>query len=467
MKKCCVIIFFLVLILVPTFRVNAESGEYIIKLKNDFPIEIYKSELKEINKDKRIYVTKNENLLNELSEYVETVEANERVDLIEGFETISLYSTPSDELYFKMWQLDMINISSAWNLETYGNEIKVAVIDTGCYAHEDLKNNLLDGKNYFDKSSDVSDNIGHGTHVSGIIAAQMDELGVVGVAPKSKIVPLKCFDTSKTTDVDMIVSAIYDAVDVYKCQVINMSWGLKSNNPFLEEAIKYAYDNGVILVAAVGNSYSDTLYYPAAYDCVVGVGSVTSSKDKSDFSQRNESVFVVAPGSDILSTYNDGGYKKLNGTSQATPIVSGLATILLSIDDNNTINDFKRLLSSTTEDLGAQGYDTEFGYGLINVGSFIKKALKDMSVYISPSCNKDGKEGVYYFNLTDDKQALSCVSAYYDGFKMERYDFNNITLLTDTPFFFENKDLTKNIKYMVWENFNSLVPIGKLRELKR
>ena len=286
----------------------------------------------------------------------------------------------------------------------------------------------MSGKNYFDGTDDVSDNIGHGTHVSGIIAAEMNSLGIVGTAPNVKIVPLKCFDSSLDTDVDMLISAIYDAVDVYDCQIINMSWGLNADNEFLGEAIRYAYDNGVILVAAVGNSYSSALFYPAAYEYVIGVGSVTSTKAKSSFSQYNESVFVVAPGSGILSTYNDGEYKKLNGTSQSAPMVSGLAAILLSMDDSKTINDFKQLLSSTSEDLGITGYDTKFGYGLINVDLFIEKVLQNSSVYISPLCVEDDVSGVYYFNLTDKEQDLFRVEAYYDNQKMDYCNYENIKL---------------------------------------
>ena len=114
--------------------------------------------------------------------------------------------------------------------------------------HEDLKNNLLEGKNYLTGTTDVTDNNGHGTHVSGIIAAEMNEIGVVGVAPKAKIVPLKCFDPTHSTSVEDILAPIYDAVDVYDCDVINMSIGFTGYSTKLARAITYATNNGVIVV---------------------------------------------------------------------------------------------------------------------------------------------------------------------------------------------------------------------------
>lgn len=459
MKEYGVAVFIMLMLILP-FQVNADSGEYIIKLKDDFLTEQYKSELKEVNAERRIYVTNSDTLLSEISEYIEAVAPNEEVELIEDVETISLLNAPEDEMYSQMWHMDMINAASAWNLETYGNEIKVAVIDSGCYAHDDLKNNLLPGKNYCDGTEDVSDNNGHGTHVSGIIAAEMNGIGVVGVAPKAKIVPLKCFNTS-TTYMNILISAIYDAVDVYDCKIINMSWGMPSGDEFLKEAIEYAYDKGVILVAAVGNDKSSKLYYPAAYECVIGVGSIDKTKVKSSFSQYNESVFVVAPGSDILSTYNDGGYKTMRGTSQATPMVSGLAAILLSADFEKTANDFKQLLASTSEDLGDEGYDVNFGYGLINIDLFMKKALQNTSVYISPVCKKDDVSGVYYFNLTDEECGLMCIKTYFGNGEINRCVSENISLLGKESFFYEYDD--ENVKYMAWENLNSLMPLGKSR----
>ena len=271
-----IIFLFWMMILCPALCVNAESGSYLIKFQEEYVPDIDKYQLKEINERKGIYEIEDINSIKPIEKYIEYISQNSKIRLIEGTEPkTSLMSDDSDS---EQWQLQMVGADAGWELETYGNDIRVAVIDSGCYAHEELKNNLLEGKNYITGTTDVTDNIGHGTHVSGIIAAELNDIGIVGVAPKAKIVPLKCCDSSHETELGEIIEAIYDAVDVYDCKIINMSWGLKSNDPFLEEAIDYAYDEGVILVASVGNYSSTVMYYPAAYENVIGVSSVIVKK---------------------------------------------------------------------------------------------------------------------------------------------------------------------------------------------
>lgn len=310
-----VILCFMIILLCLASKVLADNGGYIVKFNTDISSICDMSHFTEVSSNKNIYSFYELDDLKGLESYIEYYETNDKVDLIESEESITLFKIPSDELYSEQWQMQMINADYAWELETYGNNIKVGVIDSGCYPHVDLKKNLLVGWNYLNDSSDTSDNNGHGTHVSGIIAAQMNDYGITGIASKAKIVPLKCFDPTVDTYADTLVSAIYDAVDKYHCQVINMSWGLKSDNDFLCEAINYAYEKGVILIAAVGNKGTNTMYYPAAYENVIGVGSIGINKTKSSFSQYNESVFVVAPGERVKSTYNDNSYAFMQGTS--------------------------------------------------------------------------------------------------------------------------------------------------------
>lgn len=464
MKKLIFAALIIMLICISPLCVTADAGEYIVKFKNNFPAEIYTSELKEVNAEGNIYLIQNKVLIEKLSQYIEKSAPNSVIELTDDIEPIDLYSVEEEELNSD-WHTDMIKIKSVWNLKTYGNDVKIAVIDSGCYDHEDLKDNILTGKNYFDNSDDVSDNIGHGTHISGIIAAKMNDIGVTGVAPKTKIVPLKCFDNNESTTVDMLVSAIYDAVNLYKCQIINMSWGMTDNNELIEDAVNYAYENGVILVAAAGNYYSETLYYPAAYSQVVGVGSVEKDKSKSDFSQKNNSVFVVAPGRKILSTFNNGDYKELSGTSQATAMVSGLAAVMLSMDKDITPNKFMQLLISESEDLGSLGYDTEYGYGLVNAECLKNKVLENLKVYISPLCTEGEAAGVYYFNLTDNDQTLSCVKAYYSDTKTTDVIYENVKILAGGSMFCKSETTDKDAQYMAWENFNFINPLGFTRKV--
>ena len=349
-NKIKIIIIAFMIMVGSVLQVQADGGDYLVKFKDGFVPDIVEYNLTEINGERGIYSTDYIEGLDCVSEYIEYTSQNSEVSLIEGEKGIVTFSLPRDELYVGQWQLQLINAEVGWNLETYGNDIKVAVIDSGCIVHEDLENNLLEGKNYLTGTNDVTDNNGHGTHVAGIIAAEMNDIGIVGVAPKAKIVPLKCFDPSQSTYVNDILDAIYDAVDVYDCKIINMSWGIDGDDPFLKNAINYAYSKGAILVAAVGNYSSTKLCYPAAYENVIGVSSVGKDKNKSSFAQYNKSVFVCAAGERVRSTYKDGGYQLMQGTSQAAPMISGMAAVALSVNGKLTNQQFKQLLMETAED---------------------------------------------------------------------------------------------------------------------
>lgn len=457
MKKTLIIVFLLML-WASAYKVSADAGGYIVKFKKGYvPPDKYKMEC--INENSNIFKVDNVGFSKDVIKHILYYEPNSKVDLIEGIEPVALKSLPRDELYSEQWQLQMVNADSAWQLETYGNDIRVAVIDSGCYPHEDLKSNLLDGKNYIDDSNDVTDNNGHGTHVSGIIAAEMNDIGITGVAPKAKIVPLKCFDPFCDTYVDTLIQAIYDAVDIYHCKVINMSWGLKRDDPLLEEAIDYAYENGVFCVAAVGNYGSNTLYYPAAYENVIGVGSVGIGKRKSVFSQYNKSVFIVAPGELIKSTYKDGGYASLSGTSQAAPVVSGIVAVLLSMDENVSFNGFKQMLIDTAEDLGEEDYDIEYGYGLVDEDLLTKKTLESIRYYVSP-INVDGNQ-VYVLikNNTDDILEAVSIFAEYENNKLLDLITKQILLLPYRNLIVKCIDDKVNSSHFLWSDMKSMIPI--------
>ena len=446
------------------FKAHADSGGYLIKFQKDFQPDIYTYNLKEINADKGIYSSNSLEDLNPIENYIEYTSQNSRVSLIEGRKTISLFSLPEDELYPEQWQLGLIHADAGWKLETYGNDIKVAVIDSGCFAHEDLKNNLLAGKNYLTGTTDVSDNHGHGTHVSGIIAAEMNGFGIVGVAPKAKIVPLKCFDPSQNTYVEDLLDAIYDAVDVYGCQIINMSWGLEDDDPFLKEAIDYADEKGVILVAAVGNYGSSTMYYPAAYENVIGVTSVGIEKNKSSFAQFNKSVLVCASGEQVKSTYKDGSYRLLQGTSQATPMVSGIAAVALSMNEKLTSEEFRQLLTETAEDLGEEGYDVEFGYGLVDEDAFINRWMQDIACYVSPINIKNEDTYVLIQNHSPDILRAVSIFSEFQGEMFVGCSQKKIVLLPGEEITVVAGNRNHPISHLLWHNIENPIPHTVKRE---
>lgn len=188
--------------------------------------------------------------------------------------------------------------------------------------------------------------------------------------------PLKCFGDTKYGELSDIVTAIYDAVDTYECDVLNMSFGMEQESAFLNNALRYALSKGTIAVAAVGNEGSAALHYPAACEGVIGVSSVDKVKTVSAFSQKNESVFVAAPGEAVLLLGNSAGqYGYSQGTSYAAPVVSALAAVAYELDEDMTPVRFADVLQNTCEDLGTAGYDTEYGYGLVNAQNMLDYLL--------------------------------------------------------------------------------------------
>ena len=285
-----------------------------------------------------------------------------------------------DPLYEQQTNLHMINIEYAWDKGLDGTGVRIAVIDSGVYSeHDDLRGaKLLSGFNMLDSSSDVKDSSGHGTFITAMLSApRNDGVGLAGMVDGAEVVPIKCFSSGQQTGAEYILSAIYLASGKLDCDVINLSIGIPDDMPALKKAIDHAVSQGVIIVASVGNNGGTSLMYPAAYENVVGVGSVDSSLEVSDFSQHNDSVFVVAPGSDILSAgiSSPGVYMRGSGTSFSSVHVTALAAMAKQLYPNITASEFMALLKMSTTDLGTPGYDTTFGWGLINVPHFVDNLL--------------------------------------------------------------------------------------------
>ena len=405
MKSVLRVLVFILILVCTSLHSYADEGDYIIKFKADFQPENYKAV---ISKENDVYLFDDKLYFEKYSEYIESVTTDEIVRLEEN--NIPALLSVTDEYYPDQWNMELINAEYAWNLETYGNDVKVAVIDSGCYPHIDLMDNLLTGKSYVSTEPTTTDGNGHGTHVCGIIAAQQNEVGVTGVSPKAKIVPLKAFDSDGNSSYSNISSAIYDAVDKFDCKIINMSWRIGADNKDVYDAIKYAAKKGVILIAAAGNDGNSTMYYPAGYEEVISVSSVEKDKSQSTFSQRNSSVDIAAPGGYVLSTYKDDMYVSLQGTSQAAPVISGVAAIALSADSSITRDEFKEILTDTAEDLDEEGYDVNFGYGLVNVADFMEKIMEEKDYYFSP-VNSDGDTEYFHLRNNTDK-ALNLGSMY-------------------------------------------------------
>ena len=278
---------------------------------------------------------------------------------------------------------------------------KVCITDTGYTPnHEDLRpytaSNISgddnDG-NGNDTGNWYNDGHGHGTHVAGTIAGiGGNGVGVVGVNP-SDLVGLhivKVFNDSGSWAYGSDLVAAVNQCVAAGANVISMSLGGGASSTTEQNAFENALNNGVLSIAASGNdgtsSGNDALSYPASYDAVVSVGALNSSKQIANFSQKNSQVELSAPGVSVLSTLPNNQYASWNGTSMATPHVSGVAALVWSHFTQCSATQMRKALNDSAEDLGSSGRDQSYGYGLVQA----KAAYDYLTQY---GCEGNGDDG--------------------------------------------------------------------------
>lgn len=227
-----------------------------------------------------------------------------------------------------------------------GKNIKVAVIDSGIDTHDDLNT-----KEWIDFSDKVNgykpiDSSGHGTNISGIIAARQNGIGVLGIASEAELYSVKILNEDNTTNVSNVIKALEWCID-NDIDVINMSFGMNEYSSILSEVIDRAYKKGIVMIGSAGNN-TDTIQYPAAYDSVISVGSINKDLQPSSFSKNNNKVDLVAPGEDVHTLDYLGGYCTANGTSVAAAHVTGVAAAILSTKKAISINELKNTLISSS-----------------------------------------------------------------------------------------------------------------------
>ena len=277
-------------------------------------------------------------------------------------------SSVNDPLVSEQWGWYRIDVDKAYETGYRGSGVIVAVLDTGVDGdHPDISTNIIDGWNFVDNNDNVTDLDGHGTMVAGIIAAIANNgVGIAGVAPEVKIMPLKVLTSSGGNWIDLD-RAIIRAAD-NGARVIVMSLGGKYSPLSLatKAAIDYAYRKGCILVAAAGNDNTSEPFYPAAYDEVIAVSAIDQNDIKAHFSNFGDYIDFCAPGVNIISTWKNGKYAYGSGTSFAAPYVAGVVALLLSKYPELSNEDVVATLRVYAEDLGEEGWDPYYGWGLIN-----------------------------------------------------------------------------------------------------
>lgn len=283
----------------------------------------------------------------------------------------------NDPGYKYEWDISYTEADKAWPLIKQKREINVAVLDTGVdYTHPDLKNRVLKSKgyNFVDNNSDTMDDNGHGTHVSGIIAANAnDNIGIAGIdgTLDVKIIPIKVLDSNGEGDINDIVKGIKYAAD-NGADIINLSFGANEKSKLIAEAISYAKSKGVFVVAAAGNDNEDSDNISPAGDGAFTVAAMSYNYKKASFSDYGNCIKVSAPGVEILSTV-PGGYEAWDGTSMAAPVATGIAAMVKAEDPNLSPSQIEDVLDSTAKDIMSKGKDKQSGYGLIDAYNAIKK----------------------------------------------------------------------------------------------
>ncbi len=290
------------------------------------------------------------------------------------------------------WGIERIGTLAVQVAGKNGRGINIAILDTGIDTnHPDLS--YVFGFDFSDllmDDADPEDFSGHGTHIAGIIAAQNNDIGVFGIAPSANLYILKVFTdngegrySSAVEAIEWCIGTYNDTIEGNEIHIISMSWGSEVNlgDPGIEPWINKAYNRGIILVGSAGNDGNstgtgDNIIYPARYENVIAVSSTNEEDQRPTFSSTGPAVELTAPGVNIVSTFID-GYATLAGTSMSCAHVSGSIALLLNSEvppvyDTNTNEkwdpaEVRNILHDTADDLGQEGKDQQFGYGLVNI----------------------------------------------------------------------------------------------------
>lgn len=274
------------------------------------------------------------------------------------------------------WGLQKINAEVAWKYSK-GKGVKVAILDTGCdHKHPDLAGNIYGIRNFTNSQYGATDLQGHGTHVAGIVGAIDNDEGMIGVAPEVELYIAKVLNDDGSGSFSAVIAGIDWAI-LMGVDIINMSLGSPAEPPQeLHNAILRARAEGITVFSATGNENGEVCW-PAQYKEVIAVSAIDKYDNRAQFSNFGLKNEIIAPGVDILSTYPNGKYAKLSGTSMATPIIAGAAALYISYykQENGvkpTRKEVYEALASATEDLGVPGRDPHYGIGRINLAKMFE-----------------------------------------------------------------------------------------------
>ncbi len=356
-----------------------------------------------------------------------------------------MYIEPNDPLYGQLYHY-VVSCPQAWNITTGSDQVLVALVDSGInFEHPDLIPNIYinpgeipdngiddDGNGYIDdwcgwdfvhapeladialgdfleQDNDPTDENYHGTHCAGIIGAVGNNgIGVCGVNWNVKLLAVRAgFRTVSgdgfLQDDDCAAGIVY-AADM-GAQVINLSWGDNVYSPIIADACQYAYNKGAILVAAAGNTPLPYLSYPAKLGTTISVAAVNRNRNIAGFSSFGPDLDLVAPGEEVLSTYEakaPNQYVRMSGTSMAAPYVTGAIALLLGLNPGLSQHEVRSRLLDSCDDLGTPGYDMYYGHGLLNVRKLLETTNPPL-IHVASPLEMQGMDGS--FDITGSIQA--------------------------------------------------------------
>ena len=330
----------------------------------------------------------------EIPESTEIIDAIEIINKIDGINNVEpdvidtyMLTSPNDTYYGNQWHLPKIQAPKAWDISKGSSSVKIGILDTGIpiqngsLSHLDLQESgkFLLGYDYVKEDSLPDDNVGHGTHVMGIVSATSNNnVGVTGVNWNSDVYTVKVMGPAGGTAYDFYLG-VMEAVD-NGADIINYS-GAGPESSYKVLAIHYANTHDCLIVTSVGNEWGGSILYPAAYspffDNLIAVSATTSEDEIAPYSSAGSRVVVSAPGDDIASTLPNYGVKYsqqygynycyMSGTSMAAPIVTGIASIIKSINNSLTPAQIRTIIENSAVDLGPAGFDNSFGHGRVDL----------------------------------------------------------------------------------------------------
>ncbi len=368
---------------------------YVLDFKEEVPNAVIESKLNalqekyqvttklnsEFSERDRVYIIKSEDKLPTLNPLQKLLQGTtEAIDRNYIYRTFAI---PNDPNYNQQWNFRSINLEPAWD-ESQGDGITVAVIDTGVSQVPDLKQTeFVKGYDFVNDRVQADDDVGHGTHVAGTIAQSTNNnYGVAGIAYKAKIMPIKVLDGNGGGTVADIAEGIRFAAN-NGADVINLSLGGLGDSHILSEAIQYAHQKDVVIVAAAGNANQNAAAYPARYPHVIGVSALDAAGVKANYSNFGAGVDISAPGGSeagkvvqntISADTGEAVFTGYQGTSMAAPHVAGVAALVRS----SGVTEPEAVLSVLKQSVRKVQEDpmNHYGVGQLDAGEAVKLAMR-------------------------------------------------------------------------------------------